>query len=215
MKKLLAIGLFVSFFCSAQEIEDLGIVSRHRAIILDTNQTDRILYKIEMRSLMPSSNRFELTTTNDVLTVDSFAAMPPGPVLLGVRYYSPDGEESDLSVYRVTVRRGPGRRPNARGVGVHSTNTTPWRTRTLESALANSKLLAPPAPPVPGGVTVTNKIDETQGTNALRLRYSPAHGTPLSARISAVAGPGRTNDTIAEGMIRYYGRGETERRNTR
>lgn len=159
----------------AQEITNLGVVSPRRGLVLerDTNQVDFLHFKIDLVALRWPSNSVTFTTTNDILTLDQFMPMPPGPCIMGVRSVYSDGDESNVSLYRVRVRRDTPKAPKAHGTGisgpdaVHRQSTTNllherFRSRTNQQ----SSVL----PPLPGGLVM------------LQTR-----GSPLIARPSAAS----------------------------
>jgi hypothetical protein len=171
----------------AQEITDLGVVSPHRAITLvkDTNQVDFLHFKIDLVALRWPSNSVTFTTTNDMLTLDQFMPMPPGPCIVGVRSVYSDGDESNISLYRVRVRRDPPKAPQAHGTGILHTNLINRQSTTNllhERFRSRTNQQSAALPPLPGGLVM------------LQTR-----GSPLIARPSAASDLSReTVRTMAE-----------------
>jgi hypothetical protein len=154
--KLIAFCL-LTLSALGQEITDLGVISANRGIILErcTNRTDFFQFKVELIALRWPSNKFEFTTTNDLLTLDNFAAMPPGPCIMGVRSVCTDSDESNISLFRVDVRRDPPTAPRARSVQVGRANYVPRRYTAegvLQSRLHNLTNSPGPMPPMPPGM---------------------------------------------------------------
>jgi hypothetical protein len=137
-----------------QEITDLGVITAHKGIILEkcTNRLDFFQFKIELIALRWPSNKVEFTTTNEMLTLENFAAMPPGPCIMGVRSICADTDESNIALFRVDVRRDPPKAPRAHvtqigGGMVHR----PTAEALIQSRLRN--LTNQPGPPAPPGMT--------------------------------------------------------------
>jgi len=103
-------------FCA--DITDLGVMTPHRLIALTpcTNRADFLMFHIELQALNWPSNSVSFQTTNRVLPMEAFLAMPPGPVLMGVRSICADNEESPLSVFKLDIRRDPPHAPVAKVV---------------------------------------------------------------------------------------------------
>jgi hypothetical protein len=150
--------LFCLFTLSAlgQEITDLGVITAHRGIILEkcTNRTDFFQFKIELIAQRWPSNKVEFTTTNEMLTLVDFQAMPPGPCIMGVRSICVDSDESNIALFRVDVRRDPPKKPRARAVQI-GTGQVPVRGTTeglIKSLKENQAAISPPLPPMPEGM---------------------------------------------------------------
>lgn len=148
--KLIAFCLF-TLSALGQEITDLGVITAHRGIILErcTNRTDFFQFKIELIAQRWPSNKVEFTTTNEMLTLDNFAAMPPGPCIMGVRSICVDSDESNISLFRVDVRRDPPKAPRARSVqigGLIQRNSTEALIKSRVQNMTNN-VRTPPMPP--------------------------------------------------------------------
>jgi hypothetical protein len=154
--KLIAFCLF-TLSVLGQEITDLGVITQHRGIVLEkcTNRVDFFQFKVELIAQRWPSNKVEFTTTNDVLTLDDFAAMPPGPCIMGVRSICVDSDESNISLFRVDVRRDPPKAPRAHttqiGRGMIHRPTTEGLIQSRIQNLTNS--MNAPMPPMPPGMT--------------------------------------------------------------
>lgn len=146
---------FCLFTLSAlgQEITDLGVITAHRGIILErcTNRADFFQFKIELIAQRWPSNTFTFTTTNSMLTLEDFSAMPPGPCIMGVRSICVDSDESNISLFRVDVRRDPPKAPRARTVQIGGTNAVRTTEGLLRSRRENQAHVMPPMPPMPPG----------------------------------------------------------------
>jgi hypothetical protein len=153
--KIIAFCLF-TLSVLGQEITDLGVITQHRGIVLEkcTNRVDFFQFKVELIAQRWPSNKFEFTTTNEVLTLDDFAAMPPGPCIMGVRSICADSDESNISLFRVDVRRDPPKAPRAHvtqiGRGMIHRPTTEG---LIQSRLHNLTNQPVPMPPMPPGMT--------------------------------------------------------------
>lgn len=149
MKTLLL--LFVALAVTASDITDLGVLSSRRGIVLEkcTNRADFAHFKIELLAQRWPSNSFTFTTTNSLLTLQDFLAMPPGPCLMGVREVTADGDESSLSLFKVDIRREPAAAPRA-----HVTQLAELRpavSPTTKAMIAIRTKQAVPLPPLPDG----------------------------------------------------------------
>ncbi len=154
--RLIAFCLF-TLSALGQEITDLGVITANKGIILErcTNRTDFFQFKVELIAMRWPSNKFEFTTTNELLTLDNFAAMPPGPCIMGVRSICADSDESNISLFRVDVRRDPPTAPRARSVQVGRGNYVPRRQSAeglIQSRLQNLTNSPGPMPPMPPGM---------------------------------------------------------------
>ncbi len=151
------LGLFlISFPCAViytQEtsIENLGVISRRRGILLErtTNRTDFVRFIIELK-LAGSSNTVTLLRTNDFLNLDDFGSVPSGPVIMGVKSVYSDGDEDEIELYRLEVRRNAPTRSRARSIQIIGTNAAPDIKNALEHRLrARTNHLE--RPPLPSG----------------------------------------------------------------
>lgn len=181
--------LFCLFTLSAlaQEITDLGVITQHRGIVLEkcTNRTDFFHFKVELIAQRWPSNKVEFTTTNTLLTLDDFAAMPPGPCIMGVREITADADESNISLFKVDVRRDPATAPRAKLVQIGGRRFRPTTEGVIQSRIQNQTNNAP-LPPMPPGMESTNK--------------QSAYVGPLPG------GSGKTYSEHMQAMHEYYSR---------
>lgn len=152
MKVILLLALLSTTL--AQEIEDLGIVSRRRSIILErcTNRTDFVKFVIEIQPA-GSSNTVTLIRTNDFLSLADFGAVPAGKLTMGVHSVCADGEESPVALYRLEVKRSAPTSPRARSITVAATNAPPTLINALEHH-RRARTNHVEHPPLPGGMAL-------------------------------------------------------------
>lgn len=144
--------LFVLCLMS-QHVTDLGVMTPNRGVILEhaTNRSDFISFTIELQAARWPSNYARFQTTNTLLTIADFGAMPPGPCVMSVKSLCADGEESTLSLYRLDIRRDPPKPPKAKLV---STGAKAFSV-TLTNALASMKQKQVDYPSIPGQTNIT------------------------------------------------------------
>lgn len=101
---------------------DLGTISDKTGIrlIRATNRQDFLQWRVELE---PGGIRF--TTTNDILTMKDFAALPSGRTVLGLRQVCLDGAESRISVYTFDLVRDEIAAPGAERIFLLTTNNPP------------------------------------------------------------------------------------------
>lgn len=153
--RLIAFCLF-TLSALGQEITDLGVITAHRGIMLEkcTNRADFFQFKVELIAQRWPSNKVEFTTTNEMLTLVDFQAMPPGPCIMGVRSICADSEESNIALFRVDVRRDPPKRPRAHVVQIGGAMIhRPTTEGLIQSHLRNLTNQAVQMPPMPAGMT--------------------------------------------------------------
>jgi hypothetical protein len=176
-----------------QEITDLGVITANKGIILErcTNRTDFFHFKVELIAMRWPSNKVEFTTTNELLTLVDFQAMPPGPCIMGVRSVCADSDESNISLFRVDVRRDPPTAPRARSVQVGGASYVPRRQSAeglLQSRmhnLTNDPVMPPMPPGMPGS---------TNQSSAFSRQPLPG-------------GEGKTYSQHMQAMHEFYSRG--------
>lgn len=144
MNLLLIIGILMA---EAQGVTDLGVITERKGIMLEacTNRTDFVRFEVELQALRFPSNAVMFVKTNALLTMEDLVAMPPGPVVMGVKSVCADGAESPMALFRLDVRRDPPKAPNARIV---SLPVAPSHVSTLRDAMraVRSNPVDPPAP---------------------------------------------------------------------
>lgn len=141
---LLILGLL------GQGITDLGVITDRTAILLErcTNRTDFLHFKVELQALRFPSNTVIFTTANSMLKLEDLAAMPPGPVIMGVSSECRDGAASPIALFRLDLRRDPPKPPTARVVGL--LNTPKEGRASLTNAIQAARQRAIEGPPLPG-----------------------------------------------------------------
>lgn len=133
----------------AQPITDLGVMSPNRVVILQpcTNRADFVHFIVELQATRWPSNYAKFTTTNSVLRMDDFLAMPPGPCVIGLRSVCADSEESPISLFKVDIRRDAPKAPRA-----HMVTTGNYQSpQTLSNAMNSIRTNALVIPPLPNG----------------------------------------------------------------
>lgn len=149
MKTLILIGLTVAI--CAQEIVDLGVISSHKAIVLEScrQRSDFLEFRIDLIAQRWPSNSITIIQTNNMLTLEDLVALPPGPVIMGVKSVCRDGEQSPIRLFLLDIRRDPPAAPSARVVEI-LTPTTSQSTTNILQQIKETQTGADQAPPIPG-----------------------------------------------------------------
>ena len=151
--------IIVLLLLLAQPLTDLGVMSPNRAVILEkcTNRADFVHFTVELQAMRWPSNYFKFTTTNEVLKMDDFMPMPPGPCVMAVKSTCVDGEESPLSLFKLDIRRDGPKAPRARMI---STGAPPFRNSLTNAMRAQREqpVQLPASPFVEVGSGKTNII---------------------------------------------------------
>lgn len=206
------------YYAQESQIENLGTVSHRRGVVLDKGtNTDFVKFIIELKPA-GSSNTVTLIRTNDILDLRDFGSIPSGPVLMGVKSVASDGEESELSLYRLEVKRHTLKPPQARSILIIGTNSGPETKNTLEHHL-RARTNHTETPPLPSGgsfydyskmyadfiMQLTNQIPEnvelyTDAQGGTSWRWKDLKGHSFSNLFNSTPMRGGTNKTYSEHM---------------
>ncbi len=142
----------------------------NRAVILEkcTNRTDFSRFTVELQAMRWPSNYVKFTTTNDVLKMDDFIAMPPGLCVMGVKSTCADGEESAISLFKLDIRRDAPAAPKAHVV---STGAPVFRN-SLSNSIRIRRTISFENPPTMDGSVMTNIISSEPLPNGKPETYS-------------------------------------------
>lgn len=171
--------IFALLLILSQPVTDLGVMSPNRVMILEkcTNRSDFVNFTIELQAMRWPSNYFKFTTTNEVLKMDDFLSMPPGPCVMGVKSMCADGEESAISLFKLDIRRDGPVAPRAR---IISSGHPPFRN-SLSNAFRSRREGAIVYPALPGQTNVPtatplpNGKPETYSDGVLKMQQFYAH----------------------------------------
>lgn len=157
MTILLILGLL------SQGITDLGVITARNGIALEscTNRSDFLYFKVELQALRFPSNSVAFVNTNGLVTLEDLVAMPPGPVIMGVKSVCLDGAESRVALFRLDVRRDPPKPPTARVVGIPN---TPADRDSLTNAMRSVRA-KPVESPSPPGIAQVQMLPMPNSTN--------------------------------------------------
>lgn len=188
---------------------DLGVISPHRGLILErnTSRPDWSHYKAEFLSL-PSSNLFRLDCYSDMINIESLGPVPSGPAILGVRSVTTDGQESQVSLYKLDIRRAEPPAPTVRAIQILQPRNAPQSLTNAIQRFRDDRIMQiPPRPArrveseVQGGMVLSDSF----GTNLIAapdLHQMPqpmpeatnqTYGQKLDAMADFYNKPGRRN----------------------
>lgn len=162
MTILLILGLL------SQGVTDLGVITERKGIMLEacTNRTDFVRFEVELQALRFPSNTVTFVKTNALLTLEELVAMPPGPVVMGVKSVCADGAESPMALFRMDVRRDEPKAPRAKVVALPVAGQSGTTLRDAMRAVRD-KPVEPPAAPESGHVPIPREMP-----NSDRSSYS-------------------------------------------
>lgn len=191
-------ALFLILLLS-QPITDLGVMTPNRVILLEpcTNRTDFQMFKIELQALRWPSNFFSFNASNNVLTIEDFNAMPPGPCVMGVRSVHKDSDESPIELFKLDIRRDPPKPVRATVIQKIGGNSSP---QSLSNAF-HARRVSGPKPPLPSGVTNIVPTNEPIQFNLNHPIQPIPNGKP---------------ETYSDGVIKqqqFYAARQAQRRN--
>ena len=139
--------------------EDLGVITENTLIQLQKceRRTDFAYFKIEVmpRNRRGWTNKVTFTTTNEVLKLSDFAAVPDGVAVLGVRQYCVDNSPSPVALFRIDVQRDPPDPPRASKSQILRMPSEQKIEHMIE-AVENQPTPEPPMPP--GMARPTNAV---------------------------------------------------------
>lgn len=149
---LAGLALTVAIY-AAEEIEDLGVLTPNKAILLekDTTRPDWHHFVAELVPALPPTNVVTLILTNEYLTLSNLVALPSGPTLLGLRSACLDDTQSATKLFKFEIRRDAPPKPKARMI--HVLPTKPPEKDDVHKALQrqhSGQLRSPP--PMPGQI---------------------------------------------------------------
>jgi hypothetical protein len=147
--------LLLPILASAAEVTDLGVVSTGVNLHLDRDERrkDFAAFKVEIlpRNLRGWTNKVEFTTTNSVLTLKDFQAVPDGPAILGIKTICSNGDASVFVLFKIDIQRDEPDPPK-----VHlSYNLRKPAEQKIEHLIQQRGAQPVPMPPLPGGTNVT------------------------------------------------------------
>lgn len=141
------------------KIEDLGVVTENTLIMLQKceRRLDFSFFKVEVfpRNRRGWTNKVTFTTTNEVLKLSDFAAVPDGVAILGVRQYCEDMTPSSVALYRIDVQRDAPDAPRATKSQILHMPSEQKIEHVIE-AMENPPGPEPPTPP--GMARPTNAV---------------------------------------------------------
>jgi hypothetical protein len=151
--------MVMAALCAAvhgQEIEDLGVLTPYKGIMLERNSTrkDFSHFIVDLVSIAPS-NHVALVLTNELLTITNLVQLPSGKITMGVIPVYTDGLKGEIALYVFDLRRG--RPPRAKAHVVHLAGLElPGPTnvhQAMESRRKARPVSAPPPLPMQAGST--------------------------------------------------------------
>lgn len=132
-------------------ITDLGVMTADTMIMLQKceRRTDFAAFKVEVlpRNRRGWTNKVSFSTTNEVLKLDDFAAVPDGVAIIGVRQICADNAASPLALYRVDIQRDPPDAPRAYKTHILRNQSEQKIEHVIENIEAAEQAPAPPTPP--------------------------------------------------------------------
>lgn len=193
MRRLLWALAFVVTI-SAQEVEDLGVLTPRNGIQLDkaTTRGDVKTFIVEFLPQTPPTNAVSRVYTNEhsLVKISDLPELPSGPVVMGVKTIGADGVESEIALYRFDLRRGNPPKPRAYATALLEADAEPVSTNTTAGVVARrrEKLAASPPPPIPGAISAPTPVPELEGAS------NKTYGDVLDAMAEHYAKRGRRNE---------------------
>jgi hypothetical protein len=178
---------FLSVALQGQEIENLGIVTARRGLILErqnTNRADFVHFVLEFKGA--NFNDTILIKTNDFLSLKDLGMIPDGHMVMGQTEVYSDGDESPVALFRVEVRRTKLLKSKARGITIAGTNHAGLHEILQERRAGITNAVGAP---MPGGSSGSG--------HSTQYGDFPNMGMPMR---------GGSNESYSEHMAKYFSR---------
>lgn len=161
-KLIATLLLAVSIFAQDSIVENLGIISKHRALILEPNDNrkDVSKYVLEFIPRLPPTNKVRIVSTNKLLTITDLLTVPHGPAIVGFHTVHSDGSRSPVKLFMVDVRREEPGIPKVTAVTILTNDFL----LTVEEVIEARKQMGTNSPPIPNG------RNETYGEGIDKMR---------------------------------------------